>query len=101
MLTDTQVDMTTSHLRILYTVYPLSYPTCFFVRVFAQDIQSEIPSHLIRLKVEVEQNRVAAILADCRGELDREMGALSGTCTSERVLKEHRVGFTESNSYEN
>lgn len=73
-----------------------------FARVFPQDIQSEIPSHLLRLKVEVEQNRVAATLADCRGELDREMRALSGTCTSERVLKEHRVGFfTEMKSYQN
>lgn len=78
----------------LYIIYVL----CLISRVsiahvLPQDIQSEIPSHLLRLKVEVEQNRVAAILADCRGELDREMRALSGTCTSERVLKEHRVGF--------
>lgn len=48
-------------------------------------------SHLLHLKVEVEQSRVAVILQDCRAELDREMRALSGTCTSERVIKEHRV----------
>ena len=50
-----------------------------------------MPSHLVRLKVEVEQRRVALVLQDCRLELSREMEALSGTCTSERVVKEHRV----------
>ncbi|KAF3849913.1 hypothetical protein F7725_019632 [Dissostichus mawsoni] len=56
-----------------------------------KDIQSEVPSHLLRLKVEVEWSRVAVIIKDCRSELDREMQALSGTCTSERVIKEHRL----------
>ena len=56
-----------------------------------QDIQGEVPSHLLRLKVEVEQSRLAVILQDCRAELDREVRALSGTCTSERVIREHRV----------
>ncbi|XP_040920912.1 nesprin-1-like [Toxotes jaculatrix] len=60
-----------------------------------KDIQGEVPSHLLRLKVEVEQSRVAVILQDCRAELDREMQALSGTCTSERVIKEHRTFFRE------
>lgn len=58
---------------------------------FLQDIQSEVPSHLLCLKVEVEQRRVAVIIQDCRAELDREIEVLSGTCTSERVIKEHRV----------
>lgn len=60
-----------------------------------QDVQGEAPSHLLRLKVEVERNRVAVILQDCRAELDREMRALSGTCTSERVIKEHRVSLLD------
>ncbi|KAK1888949.1 Nesprin-1 [Dissostichus eleginoides] len=60
-----------------------------------KDIQSEVPSHLLRLKVEVEWSRVAVIIKDCRSELDREMQALSGTCTSERVIKEHRTFFRE------
>lgn len=58
-----------------------------------QDLQGEVPSHLLRLKVEVERNRVAVILQDSRAELDRELQALSGTCTSERVIKEHRVSL--------
>lgn len=52
-----------------------------------------MPSHLLRLKVEVERSRVAVIIQDCRAELGREMQALSGTCTSERVIKEHRVSL--------
>lgn len=58
-----------------------------------QDIQSEVPSHLLRLKVEVEQNQVAVIIEDCKTELDREMQTLSGTFTSELVIKEHRVSL--------
>ena len=69
---------------LLSPVSPLSIP---------QDIQGEVPSHLLRLKVEVERRRVVVILQDCRAELDREMQALSGTCTSERVIKEHRVSL--------
>lgn len=63
----------------------------YFCFVLPQDVQSEVPSHLLRLKVEVERGRVAAIVHDCRVELDREMHGLSGTCTSERLIKEHRV----------
>lgn len=47
----------------------------------------------MRLKVEVERNRVGVILQDCQAELDREMQVLSGTYTSERVIKEHRVSW--------
>ncbi|CAB1447009.1 unnamed protein product [Pleuronectes platessa] len=60
-----------------------------------KDIQGEVPSHLLRLKVEVEHSRLAVILQDCRAELDREVRALSGTCTSERVIREHRTFFRE------
>ncbi|GLD49390.1 nesprin-1-like protein [Lates japonicus] len=60
-----------------------------------KDIQGEVPSHLLRLKVEVERSRVAVILQDSRAELAREMQALSGTCTSERMIKEHRTFFRE------
>ncbi|XP_076011028.1 nesprin-1-like [Genypterus blacodes] len=60
-----------------------------------KDIQGEVPSHLLCLKVEVERSHVAVILQDCRAELDREMQVLSGTCTSERVIKEHRTFFRE------
>lgn len=62
----------------------------------AQDIQGEVPTHLLRLKVEVEQNQVAVIIEECRAELDREMQSLSATCTSERVIKEHRVSLLET-----
>ena len=41
----------------------------------------------------MEQNRVAVILEDCRAELDREMQVLSDTCTSDQVIREHRVRF--------
>lgn len=83
--TETPVLHSISYLRcLLYSVSSLS---------FTQDIQGEVPSHLLRLKVEVEQSRVAVIIQDCRAELDREMRALSGTCTSERVIKEHRVSL--------
>nr|XP_029132983.1 nesprin-1-like [Labrus bergylta] len=60
-----------------------------------KDIQAEVPSHLLRLKVGVERSRVCVIIQDCRVELDREVHALSGTCTSERVIKEHRTFFRE------
>ncbi|XP_037541085.1 nesprin-1 [Nematolebias whitei] len=60
-----------------------------------KDLQAEVPSHLLHLKVDVERNRVALILRDCREELDREIQALSGTCTSERVIKEHNTFFKE------
>lgn len=80
--------------RVYYTVYLIyhvTYALCLLS--FPQDIQGEVPSHLLRLKVEVERSRVAVIIQDCRAELDREMQALSGTCTSERVIKEHRVSL--------
>lgn len=48
---------------------------------------------MLRLKVELEQNRVAVVVEDCRAELDREMKVLSDTCTSEQVIHEHRVRF--------
>lgn len=67
---------------------------CILFSIILQDVQGEAQSHLLHLKVEVEQSRVAVILQDCRAELDREMHALSGTCTSERVIKEHRVSVT-------
>ncbi|MEQ2205478.1 hypothetical protein XENOCAPTIV_000082 [Xenoophorus captivus] len=57
-----------------------------------KDLQTEVPSHLLRLKVDAERSRVALILQDCRAELEREIQALSDTCTSERVIKEHRRG---------
>lgn len=71
--------------HILSTMSPLS---------FTQDIQSEVPSHLLRLKVDVERSRVAMIIQDSRAELNREMQALSATCTSERVIKEHIVSLS-------
>ncbi|MEQ2294229.1 hypothetical protein AMECASPLE_001811, partial [Ameca splendens] len=60
-----------------------------------KDLQTEVPSHLLRLKVDAERSRVALILQDCRAELEREIQALSDTCTSERVIKEHRTFFRE------
>ncbi|CAM9192469.1 unnamed protein product, partial [Lampetra planeri] len=60
-----------------------------------KDIQAQGPPHLLRLKVDLEQSRVAVILHECRAELDREMRALSSTCSSELVIKEHRTFFRE------
>lgn len=75
----------------LYPV-PASYlPYHLFLCLVLQDIQAQGPPHLLRLKVDLEQSRVAVILQDCRAELDREMRALSSTCSSELVIQEHRV----------
>lgn len=67
-----------------------------FPLFISQDIQGEVPTHLLHLKVEVEQNQVAEIIEECRAELDREMQLLSASCTSERVIKEHRVSLSET-----
>ncbi|TNM94661.1 hypothetical protein fugu_017420 [Takifugu bimaculatus] len=64
-----------------------------------KDIQGQVPSHMLRLKVELEQNRVAAVIEDCRAELDREMNVLSDTCTSEQVIQEHRTYFRAHNPH--
>lgn len=82
-------------MKLIYIQYTVCCTVCVIqgsvISLLLQDIQGDIPSHLLRLKVEVERSRVAVILQDCRAELDREMHAVSGTCTSERVIKEHRV----------
>lgn len=98
LVSDNFGDGTIRHCKS-WILYGESHLPCFLCFVsslcFPQDIQGEVPSHLLRLKVEVEQNRVAVIIEDYRAELDREMQALSGTCTSEQVIKEHRVSFIE------
>lgn len=55
-----------------------------------QDVQTEIPYHLLHLKVEVERNRLMASLQECEAELARENRSLPGM-GSERLVKEHRV----------
>lgn len=89
MISETIQNETDIHVQ--YAVQCVLSRVCLILPVLSQDIQGEVPSHLLRLKVEVERSRVAVILQDCRAELDREMHVLSGTCTSERVIKEHRV----------
>lgn len=83
-------------MKLMYTTRR-SYLPCLLCFVsslsFQQDVQGEVPSHLLHLKVEVERSQIDVIIQDCRTELDREMQALSGTCTSERVIKEHRVSL--------
>ncbi|XP_061126959.1 nesprin-1-like [Syngnathus typhle] len=60
-----------------------------------KDIQGEVPSHLLRLKVEVEQYPIDVVLQECRSELDRELHILSGSSSSDHVIQEHRMFFRE------
>uniref|UniRef100_A0A3B1IR95 Calponin-homology (CH) domain-containing protein n=1 Tax=Astyanax mexicanus TaxID=7994 RepID=A0A3B1IR95_ASTMX len=59
-----------------------------------KDVQTEIPYHLLNLKVEVEHSRLMASLQECQSELTRENRSLPGM-GSERLVKEHRAFFRE------
>lgn len=63
------------------------------VYVVSQAIQGEVPSHLLRLKVAVEQCQIDVVLQECRSELDRELHLLSDSSTSEHVIEERRVSL--------
>lgn len=58
--------------------------------VFLQDVQTEIPFHLLHLKVELEKSRLLTSLQECQSELARENRSLPSV-GSERLIKEHRV----------
>lgn len=55
-----------------------------------QDVHTEAPLHLLRLRVEAEREWLMGHLQECRAELDREEEALP-TAGSERLIREHRV----------
>ncbi|XP_073672409.1 nesprin-1-like [Paramisgurnus dabryanus] len=61
-----------------------------------KDIQAEAPPHLLRLQVETERRLVMATLQECKAELTREDKALL-TVGSERLIKEHRTFFRQTN----
>lgn len=60
---------------------------------FLQDVQTEIPYHLLQLKVELEKSRLMTSLQECQAELARENRSLP-SMGSERLIKEHRVRAT-------
>lgn len=60
--------------------------------VIYQDIQTDSPFHLLRLKVEVEKDKLMMLLQDCQAELIRENRHLP-SMGSERLVKEHRVSM--------
>lgn len=55
-----------------------------------QDLQSEVPYHLLRLKVEVEENKFHGTVEDCRAELARQQELMSKE-NSEKIIREHKV----------
>uniref|UniRef100_A0A672NAB1 Nesprin-1-like n=1 Tax=Sinocyclocheilus grahami TaxID=75366 RepID=A0A672NAB1_SINGR len=59
-----------------------------------KDVQTEIPSHLLHLKVELEKCRLKASVQECQAELARENRSLP-SMGSERLIKEHRMFFKE------
>lgn len=58
-----------------------------------QDLQGEAPYHLLHLKIAAEKNRFLASVEECRAELNRETNLVPQE-GSEKIIKEHRVGFT-------
>lgn len=63
-----------------------------FLFVVYQDIQTDSPFHLLRLKVDVEKDKLMVLLQDCQAELIRENRHLP-SMGSERLVKEHRVNM--------
>lgn len=63
-----------------------------FLFVICQDIQTESPFHLLRLKVDMEKDKLMVLLQDCQAELIRENRHLP-SMGSERLVKEHRVSM--------
>lgn len=63
-----------------------------FLFAIYQDIQTDAPFHLMRLKVEVEKDKLMGLLQDCQAELTRENRHLP-SMGSERLVKEHRVNI--------
>lgn len=63
-----------------------------FLFVIYQDIQTDSPFHLLRLKVDVEKDKLMVLLQDCQTELVRENRHLP-SMGSERLVKDHRVSI--------
>uniref|UniRef100_A0A673K6M2 Calponin-homology (CH) domain-containing protein n=1 Tax=Sinocyclocheilus rhinocerous TaxID=307959 RepID=A0A673K6M2_9TELE len=59
-----------------------------------KDVQTEVPSHLLHLKVELEKSRLMASVQECQAEVARENRSLP-SMGSERLIKEHRMFFKE------
>lgn len=60
----------------------------------SQDLQTEVPYHLLQLKVEVERGRLMGSLQECQAELARENRSLPAV-GSERLIREHRVRLAQ------
>lgn len=60
---------------------------------FLQDVQTEVPSHLLHLKGELEKSRLMVSVQECQAELARENRSVL-SMGSERLIKEHRVRAT-------
>lgn len=63
-----------------------------FFFVIYQDIQTDSPFHILRLKVDIEKDKLMVLLQDCQAELIRENRHLP-SMGSERLVKEHRVSM--------
>lgn len=76
------------------SLFPERIFVCFtvFILLFviSQDIQTDAPFHLLRLKVEVENNKLMVVLQECQVEVMRENRHLANM-GSERLIREHRV----------
>ncbi|XP_010778670.1 nesprin-1-like [Notothenia coriiceps] len=59
-----------------------------------EDVQTEAPLHLLRLKVHVERKQLEVLMQDSEAELTRENRHLAGT-GSERLVREHRAFFRD------
>lgn len=55
-----------------------------------QDLQSEAPYHLLRLKIEVEKSKFLATVQECHTELSRQHELMTKE-SSEKIIKEHKV----------
>lgn len=55
-----------------------------------QDLQSEAPYHLLRLKIEVEKSKFLATVQECHTELTRQHELMTKE-SSEKIIKEHKV----------
>lgn len=55
-----------------------------------QDLQSEAPYHLLRLKVEVEKSKFLALVQECHGELALQQELVAKE-SSEKIIREHKV----------
>lgn len=55
-----------------------------------QDLQSEAPYHLLRLKIEVEKSKFLTLVQECHAELTRQQELVAKE-SSEKIIREHKV----------